>query len=243
MLMFLDGDELPLKKGKYVKASIADRGCGIKKEIVQKIFDPYFTTKEKGTGLGLSSSYFIIKKHGGLITVRSKVGVGTTFQFFLPAASLNEIPSEETEKLALGVGGRILVMDDEVILRDIVSEFLNSLGYEVALASNGEEAVEQCRSEAENGRFFDVAILDLTVPGGMGGEETAARMLEMDPDLKLIASSGYSDSPVMANYSSYGFTAILPKPYDIKKLSGVVRGVLTDNPQRRTGMKASSQHD
>ncbi|AFM26212.1 hybrid sensor histidine kinase/response regulator [Desulfomonile tiedjei] len=230
-----DNDKIPLKKGKYVKASITDKGCGIRKEIAQKIFDPYFTTKKKGSGLGLSTSYFIIKKHGGMITVRSKVGVGTTFQFFLPATSSSSNPSEETEKLSVGAGGRILFMDDDVLVRDIAVELLSSLGYEVTPACDGEEALELCKAAVAQGRLFDVAILDLTVPGAMGGEETAPKMLEIDSSLRIIASSGYANSMVMSDYASYGFTAILPKPYDAKKLAATVGKVIANNPPGHEG--------
>jgi two-component system, cell cycle sensor histidine kinase and response regulator CckA len=218
--------KLPLEPGRYVRTSISDRGHGIKKEIIRKIFDPYFTTKKKGNGLGLSTSYFIIKKHGGLITLRTKVGVGTTFSFFLPAAQLNSMPSEETEKLLIRGRGKVLLMDDEEIIRELSGQILKILGYEVTFATTGQEAIQLCRDEADRGQYFDAAILDLTVRGGMGGQETLQKLLEIDPGLKAIASSGYANSLVMSDHAQYGFKAVLKKPYDAIKMGEVLDRVI-----------------
>lgn len=222
-----DQDSLPLSPGEYVKLSVEDTGCGIPQKNLKKIFDPYFTTKNKGNGLGLSTSYFIIKNHMGHIDVESTVGVGSTFNIYLPAA-LNAIfaPGEDEIQLAAGKG-KILIMDDEEGIRDVLKELLEHIGYTSRHAWDGAEAVEMYVEAMEDGQPFDVIILDLTIPGGMGGKETMKKMLELDPGVLGIVSSGYSNDPVMANYRNYGFKGIVPKPYRIEELSQVLHEVIT----------------
>jgi two-component system, cell cycle sensor histidine kinase and response regulator CckA len=231
---------LPLDPGRYVKASITDRGCGMRKEIVGRIFDPYFTTKKKGSGLGLSTTYFIIKKHGGSITVRSKLGIGTVFHFFLPASPSTFVPKDETEKLWVRGRGSILLMDDEEVIRELGEETLSILGYEVTLARTGDEAIEICKDRAALGQCFDAAILDLTVAGGMGGEKAIQKILGIDPNLKVIASSGYANSIVMSDPVRYGFKGILPKPYDAEKLVETLAGVLAQDSAQDQGASENS---
>ena len=217
---------LPLKDGKFVRVSIADQGTGIPKKHLRKIFDPYFTTKERGSGLGLATSYSIIKRHGGLITVRSKVGVGSTFYFFLPASSPQ--PSVYEPPIA-GSGtqkGRILVMDDEDLIRKLAKDLLSDLGYEVALAAEGSEALAAYTNAMEEDRPYDLVIMDLTIPGGLGGKQTISRLLEIDPEAKVIVSSGYSNDPIMSDYERYGFKAVLPKPYNGSQLNELVERVI-----------------
>ncbi|MBI5571639.1 MAG: response regulator [Desulfomonile tiedjei] len=208
-----------LRKGKYVKVSITDRGVGILNEHMRKIFDPYFTTKEKGSGLGLAVSYSIIKRHGGVIKVSSRVDVGSTFDFFLPANE-SDIPAEETKEVRVFRGkGRILVMDDDEMILDVASELLTTLGYQVEAARDGAEAIRLYAEAMKAGNRFDAVIMDLTVPGGMSGKDAIAVLLKMDPLVKAIVSSGYSNSPVMSDHAAYGFRAVLTKPYDAQQMS------------------------
>jgi len=217
-----------IEDGKYVKITIEDRGIGIPKEHLPKIFDPYFTTKQKGSGLGLATAYSIIKKHDGFITVESKVGVGTTFYIYLPASQKEILRKEEGEKLLVGKG-KILVMDDEKVVREVAGNMLDILGHEVEFASDGAEAIESYKIARESGQPFDVVILDLTVPGGMGGKEAIRKLLEIDPGVKAIVSSGYSNDPVMAEFRGYGFRGVIAKPYKIKELSEVLYNVINGN--------------
>lgn len=227
-----EDDILPLLPGKYIKLSFTDSGCGIEEQNLNKIFDPYFTTKQFGTqrgcGLGLATSYSIIKKHGGLITVDSKVGVGTTFYVYLPA-SAKIIPKENTApKKSLRTGtGRILIMEDEFMLCDFSQKVLRQLGYNVETVSNGEEAVWLYR-EAQKNNPFDAVILNLTVPGFMGAKETIRKIREFDPNVKAIVTSGYSNDPIMANCKKYGVRAVLKKPYDLDDLSKVLEKVFAE---------------
>lgn len=221
-----DQDPLPLTPGDYVMLSIEDAGFGIPQKNLKKIFDPYFTTKCKGNGLGLSTSYFIIKNHMGHIDVESTVGVGSTFNIYLPAA-LNATSAQGEDEIQLAAGkGKILIMDDEEGIRDVLQALLQHIGYTSLYARDGAEAVDLYVEAKKNGQPFDVIILDLTIPGGMGGKETIARILEVDPGVKAIVSSGYSNDPVMANHRSYGFRGIVPKPYRIEELSQVLHDVL-----------------
>ena len=223
-------EELPLTSGKYIKVSIHDSGIGIKESYLPKIFDPYFTTKQKGSGLGLAVAYSILRKHGGHISVKSKLGQGTTFTLCLPAS--NKAPLQEGlpgEDLPAGEG-KILVMDDEEMVRTLVSKFLEHLGYEVEFAAEGVEAIERYQQALESGKPFDDVILDLTVPGGMGGKETIKGLLTMDPAVRAIVSSGYSNDPVMADFEKYGFAGVIPKPYRISSLSTILNAILKKTP-------------
>ena len=223
-------DGLPLTKGKYVKVSISDQGCGVPKENIKKIFDPYFTTKDKGSGLGLTAAYSIIEKHHGYIQVESEAGTGTTFTVYLPASESSLlIEKKESEYFPAGKKGRILIMDDEEILRNFVVRMLKKAGYEVSAASDGVEAFELYEQAEKSGEAFDVVIMDLTIPGGAGGKETIQRLLEIYPDSKAIVSSGYSDDPIMANYKDYGFKAVVEKPYSINELTRTIEDVIAGN--------------
>ncbi|MFA6056036.1 MAG: ATP-binding protein [Thermodesulfovibrionales bacterium] len=220
-------DGLPLTKGKYVKVSVSDQGCGIPKENIEKIFDPYFTTKGKGSGLGLTTAYSIIEKHRGYLKVESESGKGSTFTVYLPASeSPLLIEKKESEYFPAGKKGRILIMDDEEIIRNFVGRMLEKAGYEVSAASDGVEAVELYEQAEKSGEAFDVVIMDLTIPGGAGGKETIQRLLKRYPDSKAIVSSGYSDDPIMANYKDYGFKAVVEKPYSINELTRTIEDVI-----------------
>ncbi len=223
---------LPLNEGSYVKISIEDQGIGISKKYIQKIFDPYFTTKQmdshKGSGLGLATAYSIIKNHDGHVAVDSKVGAGTTFTIFLPSF-FNELPeaSEGEASAPLHEGeGRILVMDDEEVVREVAGEILSSFGYSVDYAGDGSEAVERYSTAKAAGKPYDLIIMDLTIQGGIGGEEAIKRLRDLDPGVKAIVSSGYSNDPIMANFSEYGFSGVLNKPYQILEMSQLVKDII-----------------
>ena len=227
-------DASPLKEGKYVKISIKDHGPGISKENIQKIFDPYFSTKEmganKGQGLGLAICYSIVENHDGHITVESEVSVGTTFTIYLPVAveeivGIKPVKMVEPEKPAVRTGN-ILVMDDEEMIRNLSRQVLSRLGYEPALAEDGAEAIELYKRAIDSGMPFDAVILDLTVKGGMGGKDTVKALLEIDPQVKAIVSNGYSNDPVLTNFRAYGFIGALPKPYTVKDLSDMLNQIL-----------------
>ncbi|PKM80899.1 MAG: hypothetical protein CVU88_04335 [Firmicutes bacterium HGW-Firmicutes-13] len=219
-------NNLPLKEGEYVKISFQDEGIGIPKKQHQKIFYPFFTTKKEGSGLGLATAYSIIKRHDGYITLESEEGVGTTFHIFLPASSKFKKIEKEAEKQLLTGKGKILVMDDEQEIRKVAGEMLSVLGYEAEFAGDGEEAVTQYKKAKKSGRSFDAVILDLTVPGGMGGKKALMEMLKIDLEAKAIVSSGYSDSPVISSYHEYGFKDFVAKPYKIEDLANVLHKVI-----------------
>ena len=191
-----------------------------------KIFDPYFTTKQKGSGLGLATSYFIIKNHHGHIAVESKLRVGTTFTIYLPAVDRKISPSPEVKMKLYSGKGKILVMDDEDLVREVVGKMVEYLGYEANLARDGAEAISIFAEAQKSGQPFDAVILDLTVPGGMGGKEAMENLLKIDPKVKAIASSGYSDDPVMAEFHKYGFSAIIPKPYRVMEASKILHDII-----------------
>jgi PAS domain S-box-containing protein len=216
-----------LNKGEYVRISISDHGAGIPADHLNKIFDPYFTTKEKGTGLGLATSHSIIKKHGGYITVESVVGQGATFYIYLPASAGRDMANRTKYQTTAPVRGKILVMDDEAMMRAIMSEMLDNLGYSAEFSKNGNEAIELFKRAKESEKPFDAAILDLTVPGGMGGKETIKGLLDLDPGIKAIVSSGYSNDPIMAEFRDYGFAGVITKPYKLTELNEILQSVLT----------------
>ena len=172
-------------------------------------------------------TYSIIKNHHGYITAESEVGVGTKFTLYLPA-SQGQAVSETREAKILSGHGKILVMDDEVMIQDITRAMLNKLGYEVEVAGSGDEAVEMFRSARESGRPFDAVLMDLTIPGGMGGKEAVQHIATIDEGVKAIVSSGYSNDPIMSQYRNYGFSGMVTKPYDFQKLSSVLHQVLQE---------------
>ena len=219
-------DTLTLKDGKYVKISIEDQGPGIPEEDLIKIFDPYFSTKEMGTqkgmGLGLSASDSIVKQHDGIITVESELGTGTTFSIYLPACVKEIVEAALVKKpvpeISVTQGGKILVMDDEEVIRDVCNALLTHLGYEAEVAVEGVEAIEMYRKAMESEKPFDMVILDLTNKVGMGGAETMAKLLEIDPAVKAIVATGYSNDPIISNFREHGFRSPLPKPFTLDQL-------------------------
>ncbi len=215
-----------LPPGGYVRLSFSDEGCGMPEEVRQKIFDPYFTTKSGGMGLGLASVHSIINRHGGQIEVRSKAGEGTTFTLFLPSAGKISTGgaggSDRITRSETLAEGSVLVMDDEEMIRELAAEMLGHLGYEVTMCATGEEAVRKYNTAKEESNPFSFVIMDLTIPDGMGGRECAADILAFDPCARLIASSGYSNDPVMADFYNYGFCGSIVKPYTLDDLMRVL---------------------
>jgi PAS domain S-box-containing protein len=226
-------DSLPIPLGRYVRVTVSDTGIGIPKEALPRIFDPFYTTKEKGSGLGLTTAYSILRHHDGMITVESEPGEGTTFIMYLPvsksAVPKGAMPAEESRKR------RVLVMDDEEMVREVALEFLGSLGYEGEAVASGEEAVVAYRGAKDAGRPYSAIIMDLTIPGGMGGKEAVRRLRDLDPDVRAIVSSGYSNDPVMADPGKFGFRGVIAKPYRMRELAEVVGQVLSDGPSSHAG--------
>ncbi|MGO9259459.1 MAG: ATP-binding protein [Bryobacteraceae bacterium] len=215
-----------------VRISIRDYGCGIPADVLPRIFDPYFTTKPGHSGLGLATAYAIVAKHGGTLSVESKPGYGTVFTIDLLGSQKSPAPQAPIAAHVQTGTERLLVMDDESALRKLLAGVLTNLGYEVRTARDGAEAIALCEDAIASGRGFDAALLDLTVSGGMGGLEAAARLKELDPSLKLIVSSGYADAPVMADFRRYGFDDVLPKPWSVAELSEAFRRLLVAYPDR-----------
>ena len=218
---------LPLASGAWVKISIHDQGCGIKPENLTRIFDPYFTTKETGSGLGLSTAYSIVRRHGGLITVESAEGKGANFQVFLPVSKKPVARIRDSQPAERFQGqGRVLLLDDEPTVRRAVARMIERLGYEPEETADGAAAVASYQAALTAGRPFQAVIMDLTIPGGMGGKEAMIRLRQIDPEIRAIVSSGYSTDPVMANYLDHGFRAVIVKPYQIDDLARVLSAVL-----------------
>ena len=216
-----------LKPGSYVKITFEDCGCGIEQEHLHKVFDPYFTTRANGTGLGLSTTHSIISKHDGHIDIVSEVNCGTTVTVLLPG--IDSVPSDDPgeakdiEKHPVGVP--LLIMDDDEDIRNLAYRRMSELGYQVQTCGNGEEAVALYKNSWESGTTLPIAILDQLIPGGMGGDVAAKHILSIDPHARLIVSSGYSDDPVMTDYTNYGFCATLSKPYNFDALVQVIQRV------------------
>jgi len=219
--------QAPFVPGDYVHIAVADTGTGIKAEHLDKIFDPYFTTKQQGSGLGLATVYSIVKKHRGDIEVESELGRGTTFHIWLPAQREVQLSLPENRPdPGVPMKGRVLLMDDEQTIRDMASFLLKRLGFEVDLATDGAEAVRKYQAAHDTGQPFDLVVMDLTVPGGMGGQEAVERLRQIDPEVRAVVSSGYSSDPVLANYQKYGFRGMVAKPYQLEDLVRVLRDVL-----------------
>jgi CheY-like chemotaxis protein/anti-sigma regulatory factor (Ser/Thr protein kinase) len=212
---------------RYIKITITDSGTGISAKHIDKIFDPYFSTKQTGSGLGLAICHSIITKHEGTIAVKSEAGGGTTFTILLPAsqqaaATVSEVTRDTsiTKEKYL-----IMVMDDDPMIRNLAQMMLNQLGHEVIIATNGNDAINLYNEHLSNGRQIGITIMDLTIPGGMGGQEAVQEILKINPAAKVIVSSGYSNDQVMAAYKDYGFAGSLAKPFQMDDLVEVIRTV------------------
>jgi len=237
----VERDLLPLQKGRYVKVTVKDHGIGVPKEHLQKIFDPYFTTKQKGNGLGLATTFSIIKKHDGHITVESEIGVGTTFRIYLPAShkEMREMsvpgevkrasitPVDKTNEKKPNVSkGKVLLMDDEYVIRVALGKHLKYLNYEVEAVEEGPEAIGLYKRAMDSDKPFDAVIIDLTISGGMGGKEVIERLLKIDPEVVAIVMSGYANDQILANYKKYGFRGVLVKPHEIHELDEALQKVM-----------------
>ena len=221
----LEGTPPGLANSKYVVLDFIDQGVGIPPEVMPRIFDPYFTTKETGSGMGMTVTYSTVKRHGGVIDVSSEMGKGTKITIFIPAVLVNVEPPPLPLQAVTG-SGRILIMDDEEFILDVTVEVLHELGYDVEVSMDGIEALKKYKQAMTEGKRFDAVIMDLTIPGGMGGKEAISRLLEIDPNTKAIVSSGYSNDPVMANFRDYGFVGVVPKPYRIEELSHTLKDIV-----------------
>jgi len=219
-------DHLPLPEGDYVLIRIKDTGTGIPPEIIDKIFDPYFSTGEDGQGLGLAVTRSIIAKHGGHVGVESKVGEGSVFTIYLPVSEESGRSPAEVAAGWQSTSGRVLIMDDEDIVTDVMGTMLNQLGYEVLVARDGQEMLTIYQQADESAKPVDVVILDLTIPGGMGGKEAVKKLLLKYPQARAVVASGYYNDPVMADCASYGFKAAVAKPFQIEELSQALRKAL-----------------
>lgn len=228
------GTPLPLTPGRYVKITIADNGAGIPAENLARIFDPYFTTKAKGSGLGLSTALSIIHKHSGHIEIGSEPGKGTSVGIYLPASDKIFNGQVNGSQQPVHGSGRILVMDDEEAILDMATALLSHFGYRPCVARDGEEAIALYKEAAAKNDPFAVVIMDLTIPGGLGGKETIARLHEFDPFVRAVVSSGYSTDPIVANFRQYGFAGILTKPYTAKEMSEVIKKVLSERKGKDT---------
>ena len=218
---------LPLHEGSYLKISILDQGTGISADALPKIFAPYFTTKPKGSGLGLASAYSIIKNHLGHMTVESELGVGTTFSIFLPANPYVQMMGKQEESIIQAGNGKILIMDDEPTIRAVLGEMLHLCGYEWEAAKNGTEAITLYQQAKDSKLPYAMVVLDLTVPGEKGGKEVIKGLLQIDPQVKAIVVSGYSNDPVMADFRTFGFSGVVSKPFRLTELSQAVHQVIT----------------
>ncbi|OQA79214.1 MAG: Blue-light-activated protein [bacterium ADurb.Bin243] len=224
------GNSMNLAAGKYVKFSFRDEGHGIEAQDLTKIFDPYYSTRQTGSGLGLTSSYSIVRKHGGIITAESVYGSGATFNVFLPASfeGTGHFEPDSKKNKSSSAGRKILVMDDESIVREVTSNLLKHLGYEVHTVNNGSEAIASFVRAHEENRPFDALILDLIVPGDLGGQEVLQKLNAQGLSAKAIAASGFSNETIMSEYKRYGFCAMISKPYKIKELDEMIQKIIKE---------------
>jgi PAS domain S-box-containing protein len=227
----VEGDVPALDAGRFVRIDVLDTGSGIPDRLIGRIFDPFFTTKDGSSGLGLATAFSIVRGHGGAIVVHSEAEQGSKFTVYLPASDDGPAATPADDGQLRG-HGRLLVMDDDEAVRSAAAELLESVGYEVATAADGAEAIDLYAAALDGGNSFDAVVLDLTVPKGVGGRETMARLLEIDPEVKAIVSSGYSTDPVMANYREHGFSGVAVKPYRLAELVQTLRFLIARPPER-----------
>ncbi|QXE89576.1 response regulator [Geomonas subterranea] len=227
--LFLDaGNPVKLPPGPYVRIDFRDHGAGIPEDSLKKIFDPFFSTKPKGRGLGLASAYSIVTRHGGSLSVDSRVGEGSTFTIHLPSlgrAFLPQEPEATVSRREVLAPLSILVMDDEDVIRQLAEGMLQHLGHQVRTCADGAEAVSLYRRALQDGTPFSLVLADLTIPGGMGGRDAAQQILALDPQARLVVMSGYSNDPVMASFREYGFVEALCKPFGVEALAALLESL------------------
>lgn len=226
----LDDDEIKeLEAGKYILVTFRDEGRGIEKENLERIFEPYFTTKETGNGLGLAVAYSIIKKHKGHVLIESEFGRGTMFKIYLLTVELNqntdEIPEDKASETEKSVNKKVLIMDDEFMIRKVASKMLDVLGFENKAVCDGEEAIEEYSRSIETGQPYDVIIMDLTIPGGMGGVEAVKHILKINEKAKVVVSSGYSSDSTISDFKKQGFSMRMEKPYTLDSLEKILESL------------------
>jgi PAS domain S-box-containing protein len=221
--------EGPLPPGKYIRLTVRDTGCGIPPENLERVFDPYFTTKEmgseKGMGLGLAICYSVVRNHNGYISISSEPGVGTTVCVYIEAEDTAGETWPARDAMQEGKGRKVLYMDDEEQVRDLAGQMLEHLGYDVEFARDGAEAIDLFRKAVLSGSPYDLVVLDLTVPGGMGGREAMESILAINPMVRAVVSSGYVNDAIMQDYRKYGFSAVVAKPYSIEQFRKVIESV------------------
>lgn len=216
-------DEVPgLKSGRYARLDVTDEGVGIPPENLGRVFDPFFSTKTEGHGLGLTMCHLIVTRYGGAIAVSSRTGVGTRFSVYLPAAPVGEHPTADASSPIPRGRGKVLIMDDEPSVARVLSSMLKRLGYRSEVVSDGARAINAYASAKASGEAFDLVIMDMTIPGGMGGREAMERLRQLDPEVRAVVSSGYSS---LTEYREYGFRGALTKPYTLKDLSAILQDV------------------
>ncbi|MBN1691980.1 MAG: PAS domain S-box protein [Dehalococcoidales bacterium] len=221
-------DSLPLQRGNYIRVDISDTGMGMSPEQLQRVFEPYFTTKQRGSGLGLTTAYSVVKNHNGAILVESTQNKGSTFHMYLPATKKALKGAKElTFEGSRQAGGKVLIMDDEEIIRKMLKNMLGMAGYIVEVSGDGVEALEKYQQAKKARDPFNAVIMDLTIPGGMGGKEAVKKLLEIDPEATVIVSSGYATDPIMSDYKKYGFRAVIAKPYSVKQLRDLLSRLLS----------------
>ena len=221
----MEGESLPLKSGDYLRFCIRDHGGGIPKDIRTRIFDPYFTTRDKSTGLGLPTAYNVLRRHGGFLRFEPPPGGGAAFFGYLPSAG--DVPDRPDSTPVPRANLKVLVMDDEPMVLETVGEMLEALGHSADLASDGAAVVDMYGTAIETGEPYDLLILDLTVPGGIGGDETLGILRNRYPDVKAFVSSGYSNNPIMANFEKHGFVGVIAKPYRLDQLGDTILNYLS----------------
>ena len=237
-----ESDRHMLSTGKYIRIVFSDQGVGIADEQISKIFDPFYTTKKNGNGLGLSTAYSIVREHGGHIEAKSIIGEGTDFTVYLPVSTKRADDSESEDEHLVKGSGRVLLMDDEEVVRNVGKNVLQKLGYDAVTVSDGVEAIDAFERAYHHGNEFDVVILDLTIPGGMGGKDTIIALRRIDPEVKAIVSSGYSGDDISSNHQEWGFCGVVPKPYRVRDLGRALREALSTQhgkPARRTSSNPS----
>ena len=214
-----------LLPGNYVKVSFEDQGTGIEDRQLSNIFDPYYTTKPGAAGLGLATAHRIIQQHQGHISVTSTVGIGTTFTMYMPASYSTPDPGQQSVPAIKKGRGRVLIMDDDQSIRRMAEDALTYFGYEAVTVQDGQAAIDLVSQSLASGKKIEVVILDLTIPGAMGGKEAIQHLKKIDPQIKAIATSGYSDDPIMCDFQKHGFQGILVKPYKIFDLANLLESM------------------